>query len=166
MDDQARRQGWWRRRANGRIRKQGGKQGPRDAVFRRVGPRSAPGRGQGRGRAGPFLSPCPGGCEGGSHSAREELPPGTHQTEGLAGPLGAAAGGAGAACPVEGRDSDTASDPRPRPGDTELGGWVPAAEGCSGMGWGRHRSASRTPSPRLCDQQGRRPELVTCAALR
>lgn len=73
--------------------------------------------GQGRGRAGPFLSPCPGGCEGGSHSAQEELPPGTHQTGGLAGPLGAAAGGAGAACPVEGRDSDTASDPRPRPGD-------------------------------------------------
>lgn len=39
-------------------------------------------------------------------------PPGTHQTGGLAGLLGAAAGGAGAACPVEGRGSDTASDPR------------------------------------------------------
>ena len=49
------------------------------------------------------------------------------------------------------------------PGDTELGGPVPAAEDCSAVGWGPHRSVSPTPSPRLCDQKGWRPELVTCS---
>ena len=80
---------------------------PGEAASRRVGPTVGGGMEEG-GRAGPFLSLHQGtsgqeGARAGPIPPMRSSPRGTHRIGGQAGPPGAAAGGTGAACPVEGR---------------------------------------------------------------